>query len=133
MLLLQGALDPGSKLLYYEYISITMPRPRKCRCIMHEPNTLYFKPRGIPMVSLTQVEITFDELEAVRLNDLEGHSQTEAAKTMNISQPTLNRTLMSARTKIADALVNGKALRIEGGTYKLIGKKEPGDTGGVSA
>ena len=101
-----------------------MPRPRKCRCVMHEPSALYFKPRGIPMVCLEQVQLTFDELEAIRLNDLEGLGQIASAEKMQISQPTLHRTLVSARKKIADALVNGKALKIEGGTYKLTTQRK---------
>ncbi len=96
-----------------------MPRPRKCRCVMHEPTTLYFKPRGVPMVNLEEVQLTFDELEAIRLNDLEELGQTASAEKMQISQPTLNRTLTSARKKLADALINGKALRIDGGSYTL--------------
>jgi len=91
---------------------------------MHEPNALYFKPRGIPFVSLEQVQLTFDELEAIRLNDLEGLGQTASGEKMQISQPTFHRTLVSARRKIADALVNGKALKIEGGTYKLTAQRK---------
>ena len=91
---------------------------------MREPNALYFKPSGIPLVSLEQVQLTFDELEAIRLSDLEGLEQTTSAEKMQISQPTLHRTLASARKKIADALVNGKALKIEGGTYRLTAQTE---------
>jgi uncharacterized protein len=87
--------------------------------LMHEPSALYFKPKGIPMCSLAQVQLTFDELEAIRLNDWEGLGQTASARKMQISQPTVNRILSSARKKVADALVNGKSLKIEGGTYRL--------------
>lgn len=76
------------------------------------------------MVCLEQVQLTFDELEAIRLNDLEGLGQIASAEKMQISQPTLHRTLVSARKKIADALVNGKALKIEGGTYKLTTQRK---------
>ena len=71
------------------------------------------------MSDLEQVQITFDELEAIRLNDWESLGQTASARKMQISQPTFNRILGSARKKVADALVNGKALKIEGGTYRL--------------
>lgn len=62
-----------------------------------------------------------EEFEAVRLKDFEDFDQQEAAEKMGISQPTFHRTLVSARKKIADALVNGKALRIEGGNYEMVG------------
>jgi uncharacterized protein len=87
--------------------------------LMHEPSALYFKPMGIPMFSLEQVQLAFDELEAIRLNDWEDLGQTASARKMQISQPTFNRILGSARKKVANALVNGKALKIEGGTYRL--------------
>jgi len=79
----------------------------------------FFKPRGIPLAELKEVSVTVEELEAVRLKDLEGVEQEPTAAQMGISQPTLHRILLSARRKIADALVNGKALKIEGGTYVL--------------
>jgi len=96
-----------------------MPRPRRCRRVRFEPNTTYFKPAGIPVRELEEVILTVDEFEAIRLKDLEGLEQEEAAKKMNISQPTFFRLLDSARKKIADAIVNGKAIKIEGGIYKI--------------
>ncbi|MCD6414032.1 MAG: DUF134 domain-containing protein [Candidatus Diapherotrites archaeon] len=90
-----------------------MPRPRKFRRVGFEPGVTYFKPRGVPMFNLGEIRLEFSEVEALRLVDLEGHSQGETAKKMGISQPTLNRLLKVARQKIADALVNGKAIRIE--------------------
>lgn len=96
-----------------------MPRPRRCRRIRFEPNITYFKPAGIRMIELEESVITVDEFEAVRLKDLIGLDQEEAAKRMNISQPTFHRLILSARRKIADAIVNGKAIRIEGGNYKI--------------
>jgi predicted DNA-binding protein (UPF0251 family) len=101
-----------------------MPRPRKDRWVCCEPDVTFFKPRGIPMTELHEVRLTVDEIEAVRLKDLEGLEQEETASRMGISQPTLHRTLLSAHTKTADALVNGKALRIEGGDY-VIKKMHP--------
>lgn len=77
-----------------------------------DPGFQYFKPRGVPLSKINQVELGLDELEAIRLVDLIGMSQTEAAKSMNISQPTFNRTVATARTKVAKSLVEGLALRI---------------------
>jgi predicted DNA-binding protein (UPF0251 family) len=85
---------------------------------MFNPNVTYFKPRGIPLVDLEETILNVDEFEAVRLKDLNDLEQEECAKRMNISQPTFNRLVRGARKKIADAIVNGKAIRIEGGNYK---------------
>jgi predicted DNA-binding protein (UPF0251 family) len=101
-------------LIDYEYLFITMPRPRICRRICCEPDVTYFKPRGVPMTSLKSVSLSADEFEAIRLKDLEGLEQTAAAESMQISQPTFHRVIEAARKKVADALVNGKAIRIEG-------------------
>jgi len=68
-----------------------------------------------------EIRLPLEELEAVRLVDLEGMLQAEAAKEMGVSQPTLNRILKEARTKIAEALVQGKWIRIEGGDYEMVG------------
>jgi predicted DNA-binding protein (UPF0251 family) len=81
----------------------------------------YFKPAGIRMVDLEESVLPVDEFEAVRLKDLEGLDQKTAAKRMNISQPTFHRTILSARRKIAEAIVNGKAIKIEGGVFKMAG------------
>lgn len=94
-----------------------MPRPRRLRRVFFEPNVTYFKPAGVRMNELDEVTLTIDELEAIRLKDAEGMEQQQAAKKMDISQPTFHRLLLSARKKIADALSNGKALRIEGGDF----------------
>ncbi len=88
-------------------------RPRLCRRIRFRPDITYFKPAGIRMVALEESVLAADELEAVRLKDLEGLEQEEAARRMNISQPTFHRIVASARKKIADAIVKGKAIRIE--------------------
>ena len=101
-----------------------MPRPRKFRYIIHKPDVLYFKPRGISLRELDHVQLTFDEVEAIRLSDLEGVGQIAAAEKMRISQPTLHRILVSARKKIADALVNSKAIKIKGGPYKMAMKRK---------
>jgi predicted DNA-binding protein (UPF0251 family) len=83
------------------------------------PNVTYFKPAGIRLIDLDESILNVDEFEAVRLKDLEGLEQEECAQKMNISQPTFHRLIVSARKKIADAIVNCKAIRIEGGVFKL--------------
>jgi len=91
-----------------------MPRPFKRRRVCCNPDTNYFKPRGIPVSELKEVKLTIDELEAIRLADFEGLYQEEAAKRMNISRQTFGNTINFAHKKIADVLLNAKALRIEG-------------------
>jgi len=103
-----------------------MPRPRLCRRVWFQPGTTYFKPAGVPMAGLTDIVLTVDELEAIRLKDHEGMEQEEAAKKMNISQPTFHRLVLSARKKVAEALVNGKAIKIEGGNFKMVQQMQPG-------
>ncbi|WP_434654386.1 DUF134 domain-containing protein [Thermoanaerobacterium thermosaccharolyticum] len=98
-----------------------MPRPQKCRWVKGEPNVNYFKPVGIPMHSLNEVVLTVEEFEAIRLKDLEGLEQEECAEKMKVSRPTFFRIIISAREKVADALVNGKAIKVEGGNYKVYG------------
>lgn len=97
-----------------------MPRPRHCRRVWQLPQANYYKPRGIPLSVLEEVTLTVDEFEAIRLTDLEGLYQADAADKMNISRQTLGRVLESAHKKIADALVNGKALLIKGGPIEII-------------
>lgn len=89
-----------------------MPRPRLCRRIKFKPEATYFKPRGVPMVNLEVVQVTHEEIESYRLRYLDNLDQNEASKKMNTSQSTYQRILVSASEKIADALVNGKALEI---------------------
>ena len=96
-----------------------MPRPIKCRRVAHIPGTIYFKPAGIPLRELDEVVVSVDEIEAIRLKDIEGLEQEQGAEKMNISRPTFQRMLISARAKIADALINGKAIRIEGGNIEM--------------
>ncbi len=97
-----------------------MPRPRRCRRIWSKPGITYFKPAGVRLAGLEDSILNVDEFEAVRLKDLVGLEQQEAAKKMGISQPTLHRLLATARRKIADALANGKAIKIEGGNYTMM-------------
>lgn len=96
-----------------------MPRPQKCRWVKGEPNITYFKPVGVHMHSIEEVVLTVEELEAIRLKDLEGLEQEECADKMKVSRPTFFRIIVSARQKVADALVNGKAIKVEGGNYKI--------------
>lgn len=92
-----------------------MPRPCCRRRIAGEPIASVFKPAGVPASELESVLMTLDELEAIRLADLEGLYQEQAAEQMHVSRPTLGRILESARRKVAEALVRGLALKIEGG------------------
>jgi predicted DNA-binding protein (UPF0251 family) len=110
---------PPKPLSVYEYLFVTMPRSKKCRWVCCEPSVNYFKPRGILMTGLERISLAVDELEALRLKDLGGLEQMQTATTMNVSQPTFHRILESAHSKVADALVNGKAIRIEGGDYMV--------------
>jgi uncharacterized protein len=96
-----------------------MPRPCCLRHVKHSPAAVYFKPAGIPACTLEQVTLTLDEVEALRLADLLGQYQEQAAAQMKISRPTFARIIEQARRKVADALIHGKALRMEGGPVSL--------------
>lgn len=96
-----------------------MPRPRKCRRVEYVPGTTYFKPAGIPMRVLEDVHLTVDEVEALRLKEIEELDQETGAERMGISRPTFQRILASARRKAADAVLNGKAIKIEGGIFAM--------------
>jgi predicted DNA-binding protein (UPF0251 family) len=91
-----------------------MPRTKCRRAIQFSAEVTYFKPAGIPLRILDDVVIEADEMEAIRLADLENMYQEDAAKAMEISRQTFGRIIASARKKIADALVNGKAIRVGG-------------------
>jgi predicted DNA-binding protein (UPF0251 family) len=94
-----------------------VPRPTKPRWVEFVPSVTYFKPAGVPIAGLDQVTLGVDEVEAIRLKDYVGLDQEECAMRMNLAQSTFQRMLTGARTKVASALVDGKALRIEGGNY----------------
>jgi predicted DNA-binding protein (UPF0251 family) len=100
-----------------------MPRPCKCRHVSFQPGVSYFKPRGIPLNQLEESVLMVDELESVRLADLEGMYQDQAAEQMHVSRQTFGNIVSAAHKKIADALVNAKAIRIEGGVYQMAGMK----------
>ena len=106
-----------------------MARPFKCRQIWRNPNFAYFKPRAVPLASLREVILTVDEAETLRLKDLEKLNQIEAAEKMNIHQSTFQRTLTRAREKVSDAIINGKAIKIHGGNYKMPGGDRTGPLG----
>jgi uncharacterized protein len=97
-----------------------MVRPVKDRIVSFHPEVSYFKPRGIPMVDLTEIHLTVDEREALRLADLEGLSHEEGGACMGVSRATFGRIITHARTVVADALINGKAIKVEGGSYKFV-------------
>lgn len=97
-----------------------MARPTKDRIIEKLPEIRFFKPAGVPGHQLETVEMTMEEVEALRLKDVEGLTQAEAAEVMNVSRPTFQRVLTSARQKAAEALTCGKAIKFEGGDYRLI-------------
>ena len=103
-----------------------MPRPTKCRWVGLNTDVTYFKPRGVPLRSLEEVALTIEELEAIRLKDLEGLDQQSCADRMRISRPTFHRVLRAAHAKIADALTTGKAIRIGGGHHVYYGGESEG-------
>ncbi len=97
-----------------------MTRPRKLRRVEFPPLATFLKPRGVPLSSLDIVVMTMAECEALRLVDYEGMHHDEAACKMEVSRPTLTRILDSAHRKVADAIVNGKALRIVWGDAQIL-------------
>ncbi|MFA5094990.1 MAG: DUF134 domain-containing protein [Candidatus Omnitrophota bacterium] len=99
-----------------------MARPCKCRRVSGPPGSYYYKPAGIPVRLLEEVNLTMDEFEAIRLSDLEGMYQEHAAQKMNVSRQTFGNIIESARRKIANAITRGKALRIEGGFVEMGSK-----------
>jgi uncharacterized protein len=96
-----------------------MPRPRKRRKLARLPRTGIYKPSGIPLDELSQILLLAEELEALRLADLEGQTQAQAAVQMGISRSTFQRILTRARRQVALALVEGQALQIEPGADEL--------------
>ena len=100
-----------------------MPRPFCCRRVAGRPAAPIFKPVGVPLRELDEVVLLLDKFEALRLADLDGLYQEPAAAQMNVSRPTFSRIIDSAHRKLADALVHGKALRIEGGPVQTEGRR----------
>lgn len=100
-----------------------MPRPQNSRLIGHRPQACYFKPRGVPLRQLQEIRLSLDELEALRLADLQGLYQEDAARRMRVSRPTFGRIIASARQKIARALAHSQAIRIQGGAVIMQAKR----------
>jgi uncharacterized protein len=92
-----------------------MARPKCCRRISQTPACRVFKPLGVPVSALEEVVLSIDEVEALRLADLEGLYHEQAAERMNVSRQTFGRIVETARRKVARVLSEGLALRIEGG------------------
>lgn len=102
-----------------------MARPCCSRRIATLPGVVYFKPAGIPLRDLEESILTLDEFEALRLADVEGLPQLEAARLMGISRQTFSRILARARHTVATCLTQGMAVRIEGGVIHLDAKGIP--------
>ena len=96
-----------------------LSRPAKLRYVSQLPRAAFFRPIGTPLYELQEVHLTVEEVETIRLKDLKGLEQEECARRMHISRPTFHRVVASARCKLADALINGKAIQIEGGNFGL--------------
>ncbi|MGQ4910972.1 MAG: DUF134 domain-containing protein [Candidatus Thorarchaeota archaeon] len=96
-----------------------MPRKKRRRTVTKEPPVSVYKPAGIPAKDLEEILVSIDEFEAIKLADFEGLSQRDASAVMGVSQPTFNRILSAGRSKVAEGLVQGCVLRIEGGRYML--------------
>lgn len=94
-----------------------MPRPKKWRIVEFVPGDLYFVPAGKPKCDLEEEVLKVEEIEAVRLKDIMNLSQDECAEKMQVSRQTFQRILGEARTKVATALLEGKALRVHGGDF----------------
>ncbi len=101
-----------------------MGKPKKEKNIEFEPIAVIFRPVGTSKILSEEVILNMEEFEAIRLKDFMDLEQKKAAKNMKISQPTFHRLLLSARRKIGKAIVQGKAIRIEGGVYKIHKKGE---------
>ncbi|MDX9820475.1 MAG: DUF134 domain-containing protein [Syntrophales bacterium] len=100
-----------------------MPRPKCCRNVDGIPERTCFRPDGAASLSCREeVFLSIDEYESLRLADLEGLYQEQAAARMNISRQTFGRIVEAARRKVADVIVNGKTLRIEGGPISIHGE-----------
>ncbi len=97
-----------------------MPRPKKCRMVRCSPLVTFYKPQGVPLRRLEVAELSVEGLESLRLADAEGLDQETAAKKMGVSKATFCRILSQARKTVAQAIVTGMALSIQGGSYRLV-------------
>jgi len=89
-----------------------MPRPKRCRRIRFAPKVTYFKPQGVPLKMLSEIELSAEEVEALRLKNIENLDQNKCAQKMNTSQSTFQRILSSAYKKISKAIIKGNAIKI---------------------
>jgi predicted DNA-binding protein (UPF0251 family) len=89
--------------------------------VRHDPDVVYFKPAGVPMRMLREIPLGLDELEALRLADVENLSHEDVGEMMNVSRATVGRILAEGRRKTALALVHGWAIRLEGGIIETVG------------
>ena len=90
-----------------------MSRPKLPRCNCFNPGVYYYKPQGVPLCELDEVVLFPDQVSALKLYDVDGLDQTQASKELGVSQPTFARILKSSREKISEAIIDGKAIRIE--------------------
>lgn len=95
-----------------------MPRPTKFRRVEFFPEDTYFVPWGKPKCEIEEVVLKVEELEAMRLKDIEELNQEECAEKMEVSRQTFQNIIDSARKKVAIALTAGNAIRISGGNYR---------------
>jgi uncharacterized protein len=96
-----------------------MARPKCCRRVSQLPSCTIFKPVGVPISALDEIVLSMDEFEALRLADLEGLYQEQAAERMAVSRQTFARIVQDARRKVAQVLSEGRVLRIEGGEVHM--------------
>ncbi len=96
-----------------------MPRPRKRRVLTRTPRPAIYKPAGVPLDKCARVTLLHEEMEALRLADVENLTQADAAQRMGVSRSTFQRIVAQARRQVALALIEGHALQIEGGTYEV--------------
>ena len=100
-----------------------MPRPRKRRRVRGTYREYYYKPQGVALSGLSHVTLTFDEIESLNYVDMQGMTMDAAAKRMDVSKPTLCRIVNGARKKMADAIINGKAINLK--NYNITNKTMP--------
>ena len=98
---------------------VNYAKTSKAAAVEFGPEATYFKPAGVRMRDLAEVRLGLDEVEAIRLKDLVGLEQEECAARMGVAQSTFQRILTAARNKVASALIEGKAPRVEGGNYPI--------------
>jgi predicted DNA-binding protein (UPF0251 family) len=93
-------------------------RPKKTRVVLKKPESFKFSPRG-RRGKPDSVFLTLEEFEAIRLADCQSKKHSDAASSMDVSRQTFERILKSARKTVSDAIVNGKAIKIWGGSYNF--------------